>query len=139
MPSYTPQEESARPQRQFTVDKGDYVCVVSAAEEKETRKGSDSIILDVEILGPKDGELFAEGTGPKFKERLIFQENTLWKIDAFRRAVGDAPVPGEEVEITAEGLEGLTFNARLGQESGYNDPEKKYMCVEYFIDKEGPF
>lgn len=92
---------------------GDYLVAVINAEEKTSKKGSEMIELKLEVIGPD----VPEGTGAIFHDYLVFQENMAWKIDDFRRALGqtvsEETDDGEDVEIEASDLEGESFEAHL--------------------------
>lgn len=100
MPSYKSSEPSIRPD---FVEAGDYTVEVLNAEESVSKQGNEMIEL----------KLKAEPSGVIFFDNLVFTENAFWKIDAFRAATGEAVVPDEDVEITADDLIGRRGRARL--------------------------
>lgn len=96
--------------RDFHVQAGDYdVRIIDAIETVSKNSGAEMIKLTLEV----------EGRGCRLYDYLIASESTAWKIDTFRRSLGDAVEEEEEVEIVAQDLIGKTARARLKTED-YN-------------------
>jgi len=96
--------------KSFHVEPGDYnVTVIEAVETISKSSGADMIKLNLEV----------DGHGCRLFDYLIAAENSAWKIDAFRRSIGDTVVEGEEVELSASALIGRRGRARLKTEE-YN-------------------
>ncbi|QYY34577.1 DUF669 domain-containing protein [Ruficoccus sp. ZRK36] len=85
------------------VPNGDYLVTVVEASETLSKAGDDMIKLKLEV----------EGHGVHLYDYLVAAESSFWKIDTFRKAIGDRVVEGEEVELTAAALEGRQGHARL--------------------------
>ncbi|MGH8017740.1 MAG: DUF669 domain-containing protein [Opitutaceae bacterium] len=86
---------------------GDYpVTIVEASETVSRSSGADMIKLTLDAEGP-------EGTTVKVFDYLVASPSSAWKIDAFRRALGEEVVLGEAVELAADDLVGRTLRARL--------------------------
>ncbi len=100
MPSYRSSEPASRPDY---VKPGDYTVEVINAEETVSKQGRDMIELKLKVI--------PEGT--VFFDHLVFVENAYWKIDAFRAAIGEAVLPGEDVDINADDFIGKTGRVRL--------------------------
>jgi hypothetical protein len=93
--------------KSFHVEPGDYdVTVIEAVETISKSSGADMIKLNLEV----------DGHGCRLFDYLIASESTAWKIDAFRRSIGDNVVEGEEVELSASTLIGRRGRARLKTE-----------------------
>ena len=96
--------------RDFYVQPGDYdVRVIDAVETVSKNSGAEMIKLTLEV----------EGHGCRLFDYLIASEFTAWKVDAFRRSIGDDVEEEVEVEIVAQDLVGKTARARLKTEE-YN-------------------
>jgi len=112
--------------REFYVQPGDYdVRVIDASETVSKSSGAEMIKLTLEV----------EGRGCRLFDYLIASASTAWKIDAFRRSMGEKVVEGEEVELTARDLIGRTARARLKTED-YNG--KINNKVELWLDATRP-
>jgi hypothetical protein len=93
--------------KSFHVEPGDYdVTVIEALETISKSSGTDMIKLNLEV----------DGHGCRLFDYLIAAESSAWKIDAFRRSIGDKVVEGEEVELSASTLIGRRARARLKTE-----------------------
>ncbi len=107
---------SEQPAKVFHVPAGDYpVTIVEAAETVSRSTGADMIKLTLEVEAP-------DGTTVKVFDYLVGTPASAWKIDAFRRALGQPVVKGETVELSANDLVGRQLRARLKVEK-YNDTE----------------
>lgn len=105
---------------------GDYlVTVIEATETVSKNTGDDMIKLKLEV----------EGHGVRLFDYLVASETSFWKIDTFRKAIGEAVVEGEEVELVAEALEGRQGYARLMVED-YNG--KKHNKVDMWLTDRAP-
>lgn len=108
---------------------GQYLCAIIGAEEKTSKRGSEMIELKCEAIGPN----IEEEKGSIFYDYLVFSESSFWKIDDFRRAIGETIVEGAEVSIEADDLIGKTFEAHLISE-GFNGKDSnkigKYVTGE---------
>jgi hypothetical protein len=94
-------------QRAFFVPAGDYtVRILEAVETLSKSSGAEMIKLNLEV----------EGHGCRLFEYLIAGEATAWKIDAFRRALGETVEAQTESEITPQALIGKVVRARLRTE-----------------------
>jgi hypothetical protein len=86
---------------------GDYpVTIVEAVETVSRSSGADMIKLTLDAEGP-------DGTTVKVFDYLVASPSSAWKIDAFRRSLGEDVVLGEAVELSASDLVGRTLRARL--------------------------
>jgi hypothetical protein len=96
--------------KSFHVEPGDYdVTVIEAVETISKSSGADMIKLNLEV----------DGHSCRLFDYLIAAESSAWKIDAFRRSIGDNVVECEEVELSASALVGRRGRARLKTEE-YN-------------------
>lgn len=90
--------------REFHVAPGEYeLSVVDAVETVAKGSGAEMIKLNLEV----------SGHGCRLFDYLIASESTAWKIDAFRRALGETVIPGTPAEIHPRQLIGRTLRARL--------------------------
>ncbi len=97
--SSTPQEP-----REFHVPPGDYdVRVIAAIETVSKTTGTEMIKLTLEV----------EGHGCRLYDYLVGSPAALWRIDAFRRAIGETVVAGQQVDVSASELVGRCGRARL--------------------------
>jgi len=86
---------------------GDYpVTIVEATETVSRSSGADMIKLTLDAEAP-------DGATVKVFDYLVASPSSAWKIDAFRRALGEEVVLGEAVELSAADLLGRTLHARL--------------------------
>ncbi len=85
------------------VEPGDYLLTVIEATDTLSKAGDEMIKLKLEV----------EGHGVRLFDYLVATESSFWKIDTFRKAIGDEVVEGEEVELIAESLTGRQGYARL--------------------------
>ena len=105
---YTPSDQ---PEKSFFVPAGDYpVTIVEASETVSRSSGADMIKLTLEVEAP-------DGSSVTLFDYLVATPSSAWKIDAFRRALGQQVIKGEAVELAAEDLVGRTLRARLKVES----------------------
>ena len=102
------------------VPNGDYLVTVIEASETMSKAGDEMIKLKLEV----------EGHGVHLYDYLVATEASFWKIDTFRKAIGDRVVEGEEVELSAAALEGRQGHARLRIEEYQG---KKSNKVELWI------
>lgn len=79
------------------------MTIIEAVETISKSSGADMIKLNLEV----------DGHGCRVFDYLIASESTAWKIDAFRRSIGDEVIEEEEVEISASTLVGRRGRARL--------------------------
>jgi hypothetical protein len=108
------------------VKAGDYlVTVIEAVEAVSKNSGDDMIKLTLEV----------EGHGCRLFDYLVASESSAWKIDTFRKAIGDTVVEGEEVELHASKLVGRRGYARLKVES-YNGKDSNK--VDFWITDRKP-
>ena len=94
--------------KSYHLPAGDYpVTIVEASETVSRSTGADMIKLTLDAESP-------DGTqSTKVFDYLVASAASVWKIDAFRRALGYEVVQGEPVELAAEDLVGRTLRARL--------------------------
>lgn len=85
------------------------MTVIEAVETVSKNSGADMIKLNLEV----------DDHTCRLFDYLIATEATAWKIDSFRRSIGETVVEGEEVELTAAALVGRRGRARLKTEE-YN-------------------
>lgn len=102
------------------VQPGTYQLTVVEATETVSQSGSEMIKLRLEV----------EGHGVTLFDYLVASPNSFWKIDTFRKAIGERVVEGEEVELVASQLEGRQGSARLRVEEYQG---KKNNKVEAWI------
>ncbi|MBC2592817.1 DUF669 domain-containing protein [Ruficoccus amylovorans] len=107
------------------VPNGDYLVTVIEASETLSKAGDEMIKLKLEV----------EGHGVYLYDYLVATESSFWKIDTFRKAIGDRVVEGEEVELNASALEGRQGHARLRIEEYQG---KKSNKVELWITDNVP-
>jgi hypothetical protein len=100
MPAYRSGDTSPRPDY---VEAGEYAVEIINAEESISQKGNEMIELKLRVE-PSEAIVY---------DNLVFVEAAYWKIDAFRAAIGESVVPGEEVDIKAEDFIGKTGRVRL--------------------------
>jgi hypothetical protein len=104
---YTSSNEASK---SFHLPAGDYVVTIVEASETVSRStGADMIKLTLEANGPDD----TSDSTVKIFDYLVASPSSAWKIDAFRRALGQQIIKGEAVELAAESLVGRTLRARL--------------------------
>lgn len=106
------------------VPPGDYAVTIVEATETVSQAGSEMIKLRLEV----------EGHGTHLFDYLVATESSFWKIDTFRRSIGEKVIEGEEVELCAEKLEGRQGYARLRVEDYQN---KKNNKVELWLTRPG--
>lgn len=98
---YTSQDAENKPRY---VPGGDYlVTVIEATETIAKESGAEMIKLKLEV----------EEHGVRFFDYLVATESSFWKIDTFRKAIGEKVVEGEEVELFADDLLGRQAYATL--------------------------
>ncbi len=85
------------------VEPGDYLVTVVEATETFSKAGDEMIKLKLEV----------EGHRVHLFDYLVATESSFWKIDTFRKAIGERVVEGQEVEMNASDLEGRQGYARL--------------------------
>lgn len=129
--------EDTGSKRMATCDEGPHRLAITSAEETTSSKGNGMIKMKLEVTGPKEGEPFAEGTGPVTFENLVFTPNAFWKIDQFRAAIGEEVVEGEEVDIEADELVGAVLLADLVKAT--TSKGKDCMEIAAFLTGDEPF
>ena len=107
------------------VPNGDYLVTVIEASETFSKAGDEMIKLKLEV----------EEHGVRLYDYLVATESSFWKIDTFRKAIGEAVVEGEEVELSASDLEGRQGYARLMVEEYQG---KKSNKVELWLTDRAP-
>ncbi len=107
------------------VPNGDYLVTVIEASETFSKAGDEMIKLKLEV----------EEHGVRLYDYLVATESSFWKIDTFRKAVGETVVEGEEVELSASDLEGRQGYARLMVEEYQG---KKNNKVEMWLTDRTP-
>jgi hypothetical protein len=80
---------------------GEYDFIVEGATLGNSKNGNQRIELQNRI-----GDILVF-------DYLVFDEKSYWKIDQFRRAIGEVVLPGEVVEIKPSDLEGKTGRCTL--------------------------
>jgi len=121
MPSYTASTPTERPD---FVDPGDYQVEVIDAIETVSKTGHEMIELKLRT-----------SAGSYLYDFLVFIPNAFWKIDSFRAATGEAVMPEDDVEITADDLIGRTGTTRLIVEE-YNG-KKRNKVAAWLTQKAG--
>ena len=120
MPEYTTGTQEVLPD-------GEYWFAVDDAGEKESKTGKPMIEL----------QLLCYDSDPKKTvrvfDRLVFDPNSFWKIDAFRRSTGEKLAEGQRVNFEAEDcldrrgrctLKSSTFEGRTRNEvESYLEPD----------------
>ena len=107
------------------VPNGDYLVTVIEASETFSKAGDEMIKLKLEV----------EEHGVRLYDYLVATESSFWKIVTFRKAIGEAVVEGEEVELSASDLEGRQGYARLMVEEYQG---KKNNKVEMWLTDRAP-
>ena len=103
------------------VPAGDYLLTVLEAIETISKSTGDEMIkLKLEV----------EGHGATLYEYLVANGSSAWKIDSFRRALGERVVEGEEVEIDTRNLVGRQARAKLRVETYQGKDSNK---VDYWL------
>jgi hypothetical protein len=87
MPEYISSWEGVAPE-------GDYPFTVDDAIEKESRRGS--AMIELQLL------IDYLGNQIRIYDHLVFTQNAFWKIDQFRLATGEKLVNGQKVNFEAE-------------------------------------
>ena len=107
------------------VQPGDYLVTVIEASETFSKAGDEMIKLKLEV----------EEHGVHLFDYLVATESSFWKIDTFRKAIGESVVEGEEVELSASEIEGRQGYARLKVEEYQG---KKNNKVELWLTDHAP-
>jgi hypothetical protein len=107
------------------VQPGDYLVTVIEASETFSKAGDEMIKLKLEV----------EEHGVHLFDYLVATESSFWKIDTFRKAIGESVVEGEEVELSASEIEGRQGYARLKVEEYQG---KKNNKVELWLTDRAP-
>ena len=111
----------------YFVEPGVYKMEVASAADKTSQNGNAMIKLVCKILMP-DGS-----AGPEVWDHLVFTAKAAWKIDQFLASIGQATVPGEDVEVDAIDLIGAVGVALIGEEPGQTNPDHKFNTIERWI------
>lgn len=110
------------------VEPGEYEIVVKKAEEATSKAGNEMIVLDCEIIMPRDQR------GPMVREYLVFTEKNFWKIDIVRAAFGYPIEPGKTVYVSPKDFIGMRARVYIGltKQNGneYNTIEKWYPASD---------
>jgi hypothetical protein len=125
MPSY--KQEEPKSNGAFFVEPGIYQIEVKNAIEKQSQNGNEMIKLICKVVLPSGG------VGPEIHDHLVFTARASWKIDQFLASIGQAVVPGEEVNIEADDLIGVVGVALIGEEPGQTNPDQKFNTIERWI------
>jgi|AACY02.16.fsa_nt_gi Protein of unknown function (DUF669). len=96
-------EQTQKPRPTHVVEGNYEVTIVDAVETVSKSTGNDMIRLQLEV---------AEH-GVILFDYLVAAPKSEWKINAFRRALGETVTPGETVEIDAAKLVGRKLPAKL--------------------------
>lgn len=103
------------------VKPGEYLLTILEAVETISKSTGDEMIkLKLEV----------EGHGATLYEYLVANGSSAWKIDSFRRALGERVVEGEEVEIDTRSLVGRQARAKLRVETYQGKDSNK---VDYWL------
>lgn len=103
------------------VKPGEYLLTILEAVETISKSTGDEMIkLRLEV----------EGHGATLYEYLVSNGSSAWKIDSFRRALGERVVEGEEVEIDTRNLVGRQARAKLRVETYQGKDSNK---VDYWL------
>ena len=103
------------------VKPGEYLLTILEAVETISKSTGDEMIkLKLEV----------EGHGATLYEYLVSNGSSAWKIDSFRRALGERVVEGEEVEIDTRNLVGRQARAKLRVETYQGKDSNK---VDYWL------
>ena len=125
MPSY--KQEEPKKAGTYFVEPGIYRVEVKNAVEKVSQNGNAMIKLICKVLLKDDIE------GPEVWDHLVFTAKASWKIDQFLASIGQAVVPGEEVNVEADDLVGVVGVAEIGEEEGTNNPDQKFNCIVRWV------
>ena len=107
---YTPPAPSEKTEYEL-LPEGSYAVTVLSAEETVSKGGKEMVKLEVEV----------DNHGNRIFAYLVLTENAFWKIDQFRRSIGEEPKEGEEVEIDVSTWEGKSANAQIVVEKWSSD------------------
>jgi len=125
MPSY--KQEKPKSSGSFFVEPGTYKLEIVNAVEKTSQNGNEMIKVICKVALPNGG------VGPEIHDHLVFTPKASWKIDQFLASLGQAVVPGEEVNIEADDLIGKIGIAYLGEEPGQKNPDHRFNTIERWV------
>lgn len=125
MPSY--KQEEPKSSGAFFVEPGIYQVEIANAVEKLSQNGNEMIKVITKVVLPNGG------TGPEIHDHLVFTAKASWKIDQFLASIGQAVIPGEEVNIHPDDLIGATGLAMLGEEPGQKNPDHRFNTLERWV------
>jgi hypothetical protein len=125
MPSY--KQEEPKSNSSFFVEPGIYRVEVKNAIEKNSQNGNPMIKVIAKVITASGG------AGPEIHDHLVFTAKASRKIDQFLASIGRAVIPGEEVNIEANDLIGVTGVALIGEEPGQTNPDQKFNTIERWI------
>lgn len=115
------------PEREI-LPEGDYEITVTAAEETMSKAGAEMIKLT----------LLEEEKNAVFYDYLILKESSFWKIDQFRRAIGDSVKDGEDIEIDVQEWVGKSAKVHVRVEEWVKgDSKGKSNKVARWLSKDG--
>ena len=125
MPSY--KQEEPKKAGTYFVEPGIYRVEIKNAVEKISQNGNDMIKLVCKVLLKDNVE------GPEVWDHLVFTPKASWKIDQFLASIGQAVVPGEEVNVEAADLIGTVGVAEIGEEPGATNPDQRFNTIARWI------
>jgi hypothetical protein len=129
MPTYT----SAQEQEIYFVEPGQYQVEIISAENatslpKPDGKGNNPMIK------AKCRVLLPDGTkGPLLREYLTFTDSAAFRIDQFRRAMGQTVTPGEKGNLEPEDMIGKILLAEIGEEPGSKNPDARFNKIASWV------
>lgn len=123
MPTYTSVQDEV-----YFLEPGTYEAEVTAAREDISKKsGNPMIVLTVRVKCP-DGS-----PGPSLREYLTFTEKAAFKIDQFRRSIGDTVTAGQPCTLEPEDCIGKTGWVELEEEPGSQNPEARFNKIARWL------
>jgi hypothetical protein len=128
MPSYT----SAPEQETYFVEPGEYQVEITEAALAISQNNNEMIKAKCRVLLP-------DGTkGPLLTEYLTFTEKAAFKIDQFRKAMGQTVTPGETATLEPEDILGKTLLAQIDEEPGSKNPDARFNTIKRWIPAAKP-
>ncbi|MBN2069591.1 MAG: DUF669 domain-containing protein [Opitutales bacterium] len=95
---------SSENEKSYHVPTGNYdLHIIDAVETTSRNSGNTMIKLHMEVIGH----------GCRLFDYLIASDSFAWKVDAFRRSIGDNPKEGQKVELMPNLLVGRKARAKL--------------------------
>jgi hypothetical protein len=129
MPTYT----QSKPRETYFVEPGKYQIEITEGIEGISKKsGYPYIKLTCRVK-------LADGSeGPEISYYMNFTPESAYYNDKVRQALGQAVVPGEDVNIEAEDFVGMSAWVILGEEPGSTNPDMRFNTIKKWIKANEP-